>query len=69
MFAAPGVLPLVRLGQLGLVVGLGVLVGTTLVRTLVIPAVFTLIGDQIWWPRQIRQAQSANTERAVSHTY
>lgn len=54
VFAALGVLPLVVLGQLGLIVGLGVLVDTLLVRTVIVPAVFTLVGDRIWWPRKMQ---------------
>ena len=50
VFAALGVLPLVTLGQLGLIVGLGVIVDTLVVRTVVVPAVFSLFGDRIWWP-------------------
>lgn len=50
VFAALGVLPLVTLGQLGLIVGLGVVVDTLLVRTLLVPAVITLLGDRVWWP-------------------
>lgn len=52
VFAALGVLPLVVLGQLGLIVGLGVLIDTVVVRILVVPAVFAIIGDRIWWPRK-----------------
>src|SRR5699024_11165528 len=50
VFAALGVLPLVTLGQLGLIVGLGVIVDTLIVRTVIVPAVFALMGDKIWWP-------------------
>lgn len=50
VFAALGVLPLTVLGQLGLIVGLGVLLDTLLVRTAVVPAVFALVGERIWWP-------------------
>ncbi|WP_051267430.1 MMPL family transporter [Nakamurella lactea] len=50
VFAALGVLPLVLLGQLGLIVGIGVLIDTLIVRTALVPAVFALIGDRIWWP-------------------
>lgn len=52
VFAALGILPLVTLGQLGLIVGLGVLVDTLFVRTILVPAVFALLGDRIWWPRR-----------------
>jgi RND superfamily putative drug exporter len=36
------------LTQLGVIVGLGILLDTFVVRTVVIPAVFTLIGPRIW---------------------
>jgi RND superfamily putative drug exporter len=50
VFAALGMLPLVTLGQLGLIVGLGVIVDTLVVRTVIVPAIFSLLGDRIWWP-------------------
>lgn len=50
VFAALGVLPLVTLGQLGLIVGVGVVVDTLVVRTVIVPALFSLVGDRIWWP-------------------
>lgn len=50
VFAALGVLPLVTLGQLGLIVGLGVVVDTMVVRTLLAPALIALLGDRFWWP-------------------
>jgi RND superfamily putative drug exporter len=50
VFAVLGVLPLIALTQLGIIVGLGLLLDTFVVRTVVIPALFTLIGPAIWWP-------------------
>lgn len=50
VFCVLGVLPLIVLTQLGIIVGLGILLDTFVVRTLVIPALFALIGDLIWWP-------------------
>lgn len=50
VFAALGLLPLVTLGQIGLIVGIGVLVDTLVVRTLVVPALFSVLGDRMWWP-------------------
>lgn len=50
VFAALGMLPLVTLGQLGLIVGLGVIIDTLVVRTVIVPAIFSLMGDRIWWP-------------------
>lgn len=53
VFAALGLLPLVTLGQLGLIVGVGVVVDTLVVRTVIVPALFSLLGDRIWWPRSL----------------
>jgi RND superfamily putative drug exporter len=57
VFCVLGVLPLIVLTQLGVIVGLGILIDTFVVRTLVIPALFTLIGPRIWWPTRIDGTQ------------
>lgn len=62
VFAALGVLPLVTLGQLGLIVGLGVLVDTLVVRTIIVPSLFGLLGDRIWWPRSRTREQVNDAE-------
>ncbi len=59
VFCVLGVLPLITLTQLGIIVGLGILLDTFVVRTLVIPALFTLIGPGIWWPNTF---DSSSTE-------
>lgn len=51
VFAALGVLPLVVLGQLGLIVGLGVIVDTLVVRGIIVPAIFNIFGEKIWCPQ------------------
>ena len=53
VFAVLGVLPLIVLTQIGIIVGLGILLDTFLVRTVIIPALFTLIGPRIWWPARV----------------
>ncbi|MEE3750444.1 MULTISPECIES: MMPL family transporter [Mycobacterium] len=72
VFCVLGVLPLIVLTQLGIIVGLGILLDTFVVRTLVIPALFTLIGDRIWWPNSPthtepveQQADRAQRERST----
>src|SRR5699024_484869 len=64
VFAALGVLPLVVLGQLGLIVALGVLVDTLVVRTVIVPAVFTLVGAKTWWPGRLRRPLAAPSAAA-----
>ncbi|CCQ17907.1 MMPL domain protein (fragment), partial [Rhodococcus sp. AW25M09] len=65
VFCVLGVLPLITLTQLGIIVGLGILLDTFVVRTVVIPALFTLIGPRIWWPNKI-DSSSTTTEGANS---
>ncbi|GAA2356083.1 membrane protein [Catellatospora methionotrophica] len=50
VFAVLGVLPVIVLTQLGIIVGIGVLLDTLLVRTLVVPAIAVLLGRRFWWP-------------------
>ncbi|MET7773115.1 MMPL family transporter [Nocardia sp. NPDC005366] len=59
VFCVLGVLPLITLTQLGIVVGLGILLDTFVVRTVIIPALFTLIGPRIWWPSGTGRDQDA----------
>lgn len=53
VFAALGVLPLVVLAQLGVVIFVGVLLDTLIVRTLLIPSVVQLLGEKFWWPGSV----------------
>ena len=53
VFAVLGVLPLVVLAQLGVIICIGVLLDTLVVRTVLVPAVAVLLGDRFWWPRKI----------------
>ena len=52
VFAVLGVLPLIALFQVGVIVGIGVLIDTLLVRTVVVPALAFIAGDAFWWPRK-----------------
>ncbi len=53
VFAVLGVLPLVVLAQLGVVICVGVLLDTLLVRTVLVPAIAVRMGDRFWWPRRL----------------
>lgn len=50
VFAVLGVLPLITLTQVGIIVCVGVLLDTLLVRTVVVPAFAFLLGERFWWP-------------------
>ncbi|HMJ80060.1 MAG TPA: MMPL family transporter, partial [Candidatus Dormibacteraeota bacterium] len=49
-FLALVVSPLTILAQVGTTVALGVLIDTFIVRSLLVPAITTLLGDAAWWP-------------------
>ena len=52
VFAVLGVLPLIALTQIGVIVGIGVLLDTLLVRTVIVPALAFIAGEKFWWPRK-----------------
>lgn len=61
VFTVLGVLPLITLTQIGVIVCIGVLLDTLLVRTVLVPALVFLLGDRFWWPGRIRQAPTADS--------
>ena len=50
VFAVLGVLPLITLTQIGVIVCVGVLLDTLVVRTVLVPALAFVLGDRFWWP-------------------
>ncbi|WP_405219442.1 MMPL family transporter [Agrococcus sp. Ld7] len=57
-FAALGVIPVLFLLQLAIIVALGVLIDTTLVRSLLVPALALEIGPKTWWPSKLARERS-----------
>ncbi|PPF37539.1 MMPL family transporter [Pseudoclavibacter sp. AY1H1] len=66
VFAALGVLPLITLTQIGIIVCVGVLLDTLLVRTVIVPALAFLTGDRFWWPSKgiLEDPRPAHAESA-----
>ncbi|MFN8074037.1 MAG: MMPL family transporter [Kineosporiaceae bacterium] len=54
VFAVLGVLPLLALTQIGIIVGIGVLLDTLLVRTVLVPALAFQLGERFWWPHRLK---------------
>jgi RND superfamily putative drug exporter len=52
VFAVLGVLPLIALYQIGIIVGIGVLLDTLLVRTVIVPSLAFITGKYFWWPNK-----------------
>ncbi|MDT0213660.1 MMPL family transporter [Rothia sp. ARF10] len=66
VFAVLGVLPLVVLAQLGVVICVGVLLDTLVVRTVLVPAIALVLGDRFWWPRRIGGTPARFAQRDAS---
>ena len=69
-FAALLVIPIHFLVQLAVIISLGVLIDTFLVRSLLVPALTHLLGDRIWWPgglvARAHRAGRGGTRQATS---
>lgn len=57
VFAVLGVLPLITLTQIGIIVCVGVLLDTLLVRTLIVPSLAMVTGERFWWPGRVLRSQ------------
>ena len=68
VFAALGVLPLVVLAQVGIVIFIGVLLDTLVVRTILIPALVQLLGEKFWWPGTVKPRPSRGERDEVVAT-
>ena len=53
VFAVLGVLPLITLTQIGIIVCIGVLLDTLLVRTVIVPALAFIAREKFWWPSRV----------------
>jgi len=61
VFAVLGVLPLITLTQIGIIVCIGVLLDTLLVRTLIVPSLAFITGERFWWPGRAISAPPTGT--------
>jgi RND superfamily putative drug exporter len=64
VFAVLGVLPLITLTQIGIIVCIGVLLDTLLVRTVLVPALAFMTREGFWWPRRVHVPAHALTRDA-----
>ncbi len=69
VFCVLGVLPLITLTQLGIVVGIGILLDTFLTRTVIIPALYAVIGPRIWWPNHLANRPDEFAPSAAAPTH
>jgi putative drug exporter of the RND superfamily len=52
------------IGQVGTTIGLGLLLDTFIIRSLVTPSIATLLGRWFWWPMTIPRRPSRNPHMA-----
>ena len=65
-FSALSLIPIVFLVQIAFIVAFGVLLDTTVVRSLLVPAFSYDIGQRIWWPSKLDQLPPAATTGSLS---
>ncbi|WP_329114330.1 MMPL family transporter [Streptomyces sp. NBC_01465] len=58
-FAVLGTLPMVAFAELGFAVGLGVLLDTFVVRSVLVTALFLDVGPRVWWPHRLARESAA----------
>ncbi|MFY2861354.1 RND family transporter [Mycobacterium sp. THU-M104] len=63
--ASLGVNELYTLKQGGTTIGLGLLVDTLIVRSLMIPSIATLLGRWFWWPLRVRTRPASELLRSI----
>ncbi|EPR76839.1 putative membrane protein [Leifsonia rubra CMS 76R] len=71
VFAVLGVLPLITLTQIGIIVCIGVLLDTLLVRTVIVPSLAFIAGEKFWWPGRailVGAEVSTSDQSAPKHT-
>ena len=54
-FSVLAILPIVASREIGLVVAIGILADTFLVRTVLVPALAVDLGPRFWWPTRVRR--------------
>ena len=57
VFAVLGVLPLITLTQIGIIVCIGVLLDTLLVRTVIVPSLAFILGEKFWSPGKVAKSE------------
>ncbi|MEV0016202.1 MMPL family transporter [Streptomyces tendae] len=67
-FAVFAGLPLVTMAQMGVLVGVGVLLDTFLVRTVLVPALALDLGRRFWWPGALFRRPAREETATVSRT-
>ena len=53
------------LAQIGVIICVGVLLDTLVVRTVLVPALALLLGDRFWWPRKVGHEVAAENAPQV----
>ena len=68
VFAVLGVLPVVALTQIGVIVCIGVLFDTLVIRTVLVPAMVFITKDFFWWPSHRRAHKHAAPQQPDTPT-
>ncbi|WP_025274222.1 MMPL family transporter [Haloglycomyces albus] len=67
-FAVLSTMPILALAQIGVIVAMGVVVDAFIIRSLLVPALITALGERTWWPRRLRTEPSHSGPDRKSET-
>jgi RND superfamily putative drug exporter len=62
-FASLAIIPLASFGEFAFAMGVGILLDTFVVRSLLLPAVVSAVGEGSWWPRMHERVRAAAQHR------
>ena len=65
-FAALAIVPIAPFREFAVAIGIGVIIDTFIVRTLLVPALFTTLGSGSWWPGR-RRASADRSSAGIAH--
>ena len=65
-FAALAIVPVAPFREFAVAIGIGVIIDTFIVRTLLVPALFTTLGSGSWWPGR-RRASADRSSAGIGH--
>jgi RND superfamily putative drug exporter len=65
-FSVLAILPIVASREIGIVVAIGVLADTFLVRTILLPMLVADLGTRFWWPTQVPPTRTTTVEKPSS---
>lgn len=66
-FAMLAIVPIAPFREFAIAIGIGVIIDTFVVRTMLIPALLAALGERAWWPARRSRVPGISTARSTGH--